>query len=147
MAEEASEEAVAGADKIPRTVFNNEMYQQVCAAVGSKSELCLTIRYPFPAKPRHPEEANIGHGPTDECFFHLTGVTIVDGSHIDQYQASFVSSTNNEIKRCLDDKARAMAQGYGIFGKGEPTAAIAVFTRRMAKGEKFHFFGQSPQNN
>ena len=35
---------------------------------------------------------------------------------------------------------QTMTQEEGIFGKGEPTAAIAVFTRRMARDERFHFF-------
>ena len=116
-------------------------YQRVCSPVGRTTELCMTLRYPFPVPQEVPLNGpNLRH--VDERFFQLTGLVIVDNAKLKPYRD--LVATEDEVRACLDSTATDLANAnteVSPFGKGEPSVAVAVFTRRKRGKTDFEFFG------
>ena len=132
-------------DEVIRNAFGSDQYLRVCAPVVLTSVLCITIRYPFPVSPPPADGTNLFK--VDERYSDLTGLVVVDGSMLTPCQ-SLPETDDNDfdemVKKCLDDVAAGTAEKEftpSPFGEGEPSIAVAVFTRRQKGEDSFSFFG------
>lgn len=128
----------------------SDRYQRICSSVGLTTELCMTLRYPFPVPQEVPlNGSNLRH--VDERFFQLTGLVIVDNAKLEPYRD--LVATEEEVRACLNNTATDLANDElsgnkdttPPFGDGEPSVAVAVFTRRKKGKTDFEFFGTRSQ--
>jgi len=137
--------AVQQGDEVIRHAFGSDQYLRVCAPVVLTSVLCVTVRYPFPVSPPPADGTNLRR--VDERYFALTGLVIVDGDRLNRCRSLRATDDNDfdeMVKKCLDDVAADTAEKESTpspFSEGEPSVAVAVFTRRQKGEDSFSFFG------
>lgn len=117
----------------PFMVFGSLKYRRICASIGSKSIICMTMRYPWEVALQDPA-LSYPH-PVDDRFYDLdkhTSLIFVDGPLLrncsQPQQTTF--DIDQTIKNCLDAAA----------GDHLPAVTV-VFSRQQQRDGSISLFG------
>ena len=99
----------------PHVVYGDLHYRRICARVGQATELCLTIRFPFPVPL---QDSNYTYPrPFTNDWYDLDrdrGLPILDGEDLTACRTNETFSIDDTVKSCLDRHSTAET-GAAIF--------------------------------